>query len=150
MQTAQSTTRALQDCVLDLRRPVLIDLSSAEKVIDLRDPVPVVVPELSLRAAARRIWGFSAAAVLLVVTLPVFLLLVLAVRLTSLGPAVTTSPGIDLRGRAFLCLGFRTTTADGARTTAFGSFLDATRLAQLPRLWNVLAGDLRLGQAFAR
>ena len=63
-----------------------------------------------------------------------------------------TRPG--LRGRPFEMVKFRTMTdargpdgkllPDAERLTAFGRFLRATSLDELPELWNVLKGDMSL------
>lgn len=63
-----------------------------------------------------------------------------------------TRPG--LRGRPFEMVKFRTMTdargpdgqllPDAVRLTAFGRFLRATSLDELPELWNVLKGDMSL------
>jgi lipopolysaccharide/colanic/teichoic acid biosynthesis glycosyltransferase len=82
------------------------------------------------------------------------LILMLLVR-RKLGSPVffrQTRPG--LHGRPFQMIKFRTMTdartADGMlmpdadRLTAFGRFLRATSLDELPELWNVLKGDMSL------
>jgi lipopolysaccharide/colanic/teichoic acid biosynthesis glycosyltransferase len=82
------------------------------------------------------------------------LILMLLVR-RKLGSPVffrQTRPG--LHGRPFQMIKFRTMTdartADGKlmpdadRLTAFGRFLRATSLDELPELWNVLKGDMSL------
>jgi lipopolysaccharide/colanic/teichoic acid biosynthesis glycosyltransferase len=84
---------------------------------------------------------------------PLLILMVLVRR--KLGSPVffrQTRPG--LHGRPFQMIKFRTMTdartADGKlmpdadRLTAFGRFLRATSLDELPELWNVLKGDMSL------
>lgn len=90
---------------------------------------------------------------LLVLGLPLLVLIWMVRR--KLGSPVffrQTRPG--LRGEPFVMVKFRTMTdargADGAllpdaeRLTAFGRFLRATSLDELPELWNVVKGDMSL------
>lgn len=90
---------------------------------------------------------------LLVLALPLLLLWILVHR--KLGSPVLfrqVRPG--LHGRPFMMVKFRTMTdergADGQllpdaqRLTAFGRFLRACSLDELPELWNVLCGEMSL------
>lgn len=125
-------------------------------------------PEL-LRAV-----NVTLAALLMVITLPVLLVAMLAVRLTSRGPVIyrQTRVGLDRRwgvddsdcrraedlgGRPFTIYKLRSMVVDaetgtGAvwatrndpRVTKVGRLLRATRIDELPQLWNVLRGDMNL------
>ena len=110
---------------------------------------------------------FSLTALLL--TLPVMIGIVLAIRLSSPGPALYRHRRIGQRGRAFDCMKFRTMVMDAdqileklldsdqhlrdefaqkykliddPRITKVGRILRKTSLDELPQFWNVLKGHM--------
>lgn len=90
------------------------------------------------------------------VWLPLCLLVALAVRLDSPGPALFSQQRVGLNGRSFRLWKFRSMThapvpesarfaqRDDPRITRLGRFIRRTRLDELPQLWNVLIGDMSL------
>jgi lipopolysaccharide/colanic/teichoic acid biosynthesis glycosyltransferase len=104
--------------------------------------------------SAKRIFDVVLAAAALVVILPLFLALAIAVRLTSRGPVFFRCERIGYRGRPLRMLKFRKmhhnasgpglTTAGDGRFTRVGAFLARTKLDELPQLWHVLRGDMSL------
>jgi exopolysaccharide biosynthesis polyprenyl glycosylphosphotransferase len=94
-------------------------------------------------------------ALLLVVTAPVMALVALAVRATSRGPVIYRQTRVGKDGRPFTIYKFRTMRAQAEedtgpvlavendpRVTTLGRVLRATRLDELPQLWNVVRGDM--------
>lgn len=91
---------------------------------------------------------------LLVLTLPVMLLIAIAIKIDSPGPAVFRQRRVGLRGHQFTLFkfrsmrmgvdGWRPAEHDDDRFTRFGSWLRASRLDELPQLWNILCGDMQL------
>jgi lipopolysaccharide/colanic/teichoic acid biosynthesis glycosyltransferase len=88
---------------------------------------------------------------------PLCLLLALAIRLDSSGPALFRQQRLGLRGRLFSIFKFRTMRAgssqlgsglsthrDDVRITRLGRRLRSLRLDELPQLYNVLRGEMSL------
>lgn len=122
----------------------------------------------------RRALNILAAAVGVVLTLPLMLLIAALIKLTSRGPVLYTQTRVgldrrslsraggntrrhtDLGGVLFRIYKFRTmrpagrdgkqvwAQADDARITAIGGVLRKLRLDELPQLFNVLRGDMNL------
>jgi len=103
----------------------------------------------------RRLIAILAAAVLLLVVLPVLPLVVLAIKLDSRGPVLYRQKRVGRGGKLFNCYKFRTMRRDaeadtGAtwaldndpRITRIGGFLRTVRLDEIPQLWCVLKGDM--------
>ncbi|MFO0966059.1 MAG: sugar transferase [Gemmataceae bacterium] len=106
--------------------------------------------------AAKRITDISLALLLFVLTLPLVLLAMGLVRLTSRGPAIYRQTRLGKSGRPFTMYKIRTMTCDAekdgarwslpgdARVTAVGRWLRRSHVDELPQLWNVLKGDMSL------
>lgn len=90
----------------------------------------------------------------LLILWPILLACALAVRLSSPGPILFRQTRVGRRGRPFTLLKFRSmragepgpsVTASGdPRITAVGRALRATKLDELPELWNVLRGEMAI------
>ncbi|MGO0122916.1 sugar transferase [Desulfothermobacter acidiphilus] len=104
----------------------------------------------------KRLLDFALAFLLAVPALPVILLGALLVKLDSPGaPAFYVQERVGQGGRVFRLIKLRTmvpeaekdtgpvlATPDDPRLTRVGRFLRATRIDELPQLWNVLKGDM--------
>ena len=117
--------------------------------------------------AAKRVVDIMGASILLVVALPLFLAVALAIQLTSRGPIIFRQERAGFHGRRFLMYKFRTMVKDAERMrdqvghlndrtgpvfkaagdprlTAVGRFLRKFSLDELPQLLNVLKGEMSL------
>ena len=114
------------------------------------------------QAAAKRIFDLLAAAALLILLAPLYLLISVLVKLTSKGPVLYRSSRVGLGGRYFTFLKFRSMYHNQARPstnekcghiykvkndpriTPMGRMLRKYSLDELPQLWNVIRGDMSL------
>ncbi|MES2983798.1 MAG: sugar transferase [Pseudomonadota bacterium] len=102
----------------------------------------------------KRMVDIAVAGGLLLVLSPLLLVLAVLVRLRLGAPIFFTQTRIGRGEAPFTLIKFRTMTdargSDGAllgddvRLTAFGRWLRATSLDELPELWNILMGDMSL------
>lgn len=104
----------------------------------------------------RRIVDVVVSSVVLILCLPVFLLLAVAIRLDSPGEVIYRGWRIGKDGRRFRMLKFRSmvvnadrggpvvTSKVDSRITRVGRFIRATKLDEFPQFWNVLIGDMTL------
>jgi lipopolysaccharide/colanic/teichoic acid biosynthesis glycosyltransferase/O-antigen/teichoic acid export membrane protein len=92
----------------------------------------------------------------LILSLPVFLVVALAVKFSSRGPSLYKQTRIGRSGRPFTLLKFRSmvinaeqlggyiTEKDDKRVTKIGRVLRASKLDELPQFINILKGDMTL------
>jgi len=102
----------------------------------------------------KRLLDIIVAAVGLIVLAPVLLVVALLVRADLGSPVLFRQVRPGLNGDPFRMIKFRTMRdaydasgnplSDADRLTAFGKFLRAASLDELPELWNVLTGDMSL------
>lgn len=106
--------------------------------------------------AAKRAFDILVSLLILGVTLPLSLLVILGIRLTSAGPILFRQERVGRNGRKFRCLKFRTmvtnaeaTTGpvlssgkDDPRVTPLGRLLRKSRMDEVPQFLNVLLGHM--------
>ncbi|MBP1619565.1 MAG: Undecaprenyl-phosphate galactosephosphotransferase [Acidobacteria bacterium] len=135
------------------------------------DGVPLLtfatMPTATLALFVKRVFDVVVAALGLVVLLPLWLLIAVAIRLSSAGPVLFRQVRCGLRGRRFVLLKFRTMVEDAdqrraevdhlnvmdgpvfkapddPRVTGLGRWLRRSSLDELPQLVNILRGDMSL------
>lgn len=102
----------------------------------------------------KRLGDIVLAAIGLAATAPIQIVVAVAVRRNFGSPVLFRQQRPGLHGKPFWLIKFRTmhtedgaangVHSDGARLTAFGRWLRATSLDELPTLWNVMRGDMSL------
>lgn len=167
--------RAIQACELEgVEAWLLADFFKtklSETSVDNFYGRPMLVfrstPEESWQAVIKQVFDFVAALVLLVVLSPLFLLVMLLIRVTSPGPILFRQQRSGLNGQPFTMLKFRSMVSDAEqlkqelaalnemegpvfklssdpRVTPVGRFLRRYSIDELPQLINVLRGEMSL------
>jgi len=102
----------------------------------------------------KRAVDLALAVVLAIVTMPIGVVLALAIRLTSPGPALYWSDRVGRHNVTFRMPKFRTMRTDapvvathlmadpGRYLTPIGGVLRRTSLDEIPQLWSILTGDM--------
>lgn len=106
-------------------------------------------------ALVKRVIDISASLILLAVALPFIVVAGILVYLTSRGPTLFKQERVGRYGKVFNLLKLRTMRVDAEqdgvprwaaendpRVTLIGRFLRATRIDELPQIFNVLVGDM--------
>ena len=169
--------RKVERCLELLTFPFADVAPAAEAVLDVALPSEQVVEEVQPRERDERLCravNVTLAAIAMIALSPLYLLIALAVKLTSRGPVFYSQVRVgvdrrydrqgsderrvhDLGGRPFTMYKFRSmhvnAEPDGRavwalradpRVTLVGRVLRRTRLDELPQLWNVLKGDMNI------
>jgi Undecaprenyl-phosphate glucose phosphotransferase len=173
----------LDEAILAIPHPLFAEIPSLLKQLDpLCVPVRAVldwgegvkisdqlfdlggIPMLDLKPTAaesvsyfvmKRAFDLVFSSLVLVVTLPLMLLIAMAIKLTSFGPVFFVQERVGLKGQIFRMYKFRTmrlssgeeagtrwTVKDDPRCTRIGAVLRHTSLDELPQFFNVIKGDM--------
>ena len=112
-------------------------------------------PSTDLRGLGKLLFDRIFALCVLILLLPLFAVLSLAIKYSSPGPIFFTQPRLGLNGKRFDVYKFRSmklhqegegkltqATRDDPRVTPIGRFMRRTSLDELPQFLNVLKGDM--------
>ena len=117
-------------------------------------PYYEVLKKKRLSLILKRIFDIAASLVMLIILLPIFILLGIAIKVDSSGPIFFRQERITQYGRTFRIFKFRTmvnnaeklgtqvTVGNDSRITKVGSFIRNCRLDEISQLLNILTGDM--------
>jgi putative colanic acid biosynthesis UDP-glucose lipid carrier transferase len=123
---------------------------------ELRVQAARVTPLLVATSPTKRLFDILAAGFALLLFLPLLLVVAMAIRLESSGPAIFRQRRTGFQGRVFTIYKFRTMTVtedcelvshatkNDKRVTEVGALLRKLSIDELPQLWNVLRGDMSI------
>lgn len=105
----------------------------------------------------KRVVGFVIALIGLIILLPIFLVLIVAIKLDSKGPVLFKQKRVGIHKTYFNILKFRTMRIDTPKDTPthllenpdqyitrVGKFMRRTSLDELPQIFNILAGHMSI------
>ena len=111
----------------------------------------------ALSRVCKRVFDIVVGLVLTIVTLPLILVTAVLIKLDSPGPVFYRQERTGLHGRTFTLFKFRSMAADAEvagkpqwaqkrdpRITRVGAFIRASRIDELPQLFNVLRGEMSM------
>jgi exopolysaccharide production protein ExoY len=155
---------------LEVTRQVIVTHQASSNGARASRNGSATAPQPFAYAGLKRTADLLGAGAGLVLSLPVLLLLALAVKLSSPGPVFFRHARVGLDGKGFYCYklrtmvrdaerrlredpelqarhrqnGFKLPTREDPRVTRLGRFLRRTHLDELPQLWNVFRGEMSL------
>lgn len=117
-------------------------------------PYYEVLKKKRLSLILKRIFDIVVSLIMLIILLPVFIILGIAIKIDSKGPVFFRQERITQYGRTFRIFKFRTmvnnaeklgtqvTVGNDSRITRVGSFIRECRLDEISQLLNILTGDM--------
>lgn len=151
------TDKEIQPYIVPTSYEIFCNGATLQKI----DDIPVFRPKslrLSLeQRVMKRAVDIVLAGIAFLIALPIMLVVGLAVKLGDGGPALYSQVRVGRFGKEYKVYKFRSMRIDAEkysgpqlatdhdpRITRVGNFIRATRLDELPQIWNVLTGDMSL------
>lgn len=138
----------------------LFDLISAEIEMAEHNNIPVAYLQNEnmalIHVMAKRIFDIAVSLSVIILTLPIWFLIMLAIKLETNGPAFFRQERVGKNGKIFEIIKFRTMYSDTSkfeyspsnpndkRITNVGKFLRKTSLDEFPQFLNILKGDMSM------
>ena len=129
------------------------DLPDFMKTEEVR-PYYDILKKHTVSLILKRVFDFTVSLILMLIIWPILLIIALAVKLDSPGPAFYKQERVTTYGKRFRIWKFRTmivnadkigtqvTVSNDQRITKTGRFLRGVRLDELPQIINILTGDM--------
>jgi Undecaprenyl-phosphate glucose phosphotransferase len=150
-----------RECVEVKLVPDVLQYATLQATLEDVDGTPVInlsqVPLQGWNSMVKRSMDLLLAAAALVVLIPFFPLVALAIWLEDRGPIFYRQERMGLDGKPFMIVKFRSmrinaeatsgpvwAIKDDPRRTRIGTFLRHWSLDELPQIWNVLMGDMSI------
>ena len=161
-ETLQELIRECSEFNIDFTLiPGIYSLLSSRLRVEVLDGIPMIslkeTPLQGVNLWVKRMEDIVLSSLFLLVTLPIFPVIALLIKLTSPGPVFYRQERVGLDGKPFLMLKFRTMRVDAEketgpvwakpddpRRTRVGKWLRKLSLDELPQLINVLKGEMSL------
>ena len=160
-KTLQMLQLMARECVETKLVPDILQYATLKATMEDLDGTPVInlsqVPLQGWNSLAKRVMDIVISAAALLVVLPFFPAVALAIWLEDRGPIFYTQERMGLDGRSFMILKLRSMRIDAEassgpvwairddpRRTRVGRFLRHWSLDELPQIWNVLTGDMSI------
>ena len=165
LEAHKKTLRILQsvgrECVEIRLVPDVLQYATLKATLEDLDGTPVInlsqVPLQGWSSLGKRVMDIGVASTAMLVLLPAFPLVALALWMEDHGPLFYRQERMGLDGRPFMMIKFRSMRVnaeastgpvwaikDDPRRTNVGTFLRHWSLDELPQLWNVLRGDMSI------
>lgn len=139
--------------------PDILELMTSRVRIQEIEGIPFIklkdIPMTTWNRIIKRTFDIVFSLIIIILTLPLWLLIALLIKLTSPGPVLYVQERVGLDGKHFQLYKFRSmkvdaeketgpkrSTPDDNRKTWIGKILRRTSLDELPQFWNVLRGDM--------
>jgi exopolysaccharide biosynthesis polyprenyl glycosylphosphotransferase len=108
------------------------------------------------QASVKRMMDIVISSISLILCIPLFLIIAIAIKLSSKGPIFFLQERVGIYGKPFRIIKFRSmvtdaekngpqlSSAEDSRITRVGKFIRKTRLDEFPQFINVIKGDMSL------